>query len=405
MKIIGLDVGRGSAVLCCLESFPENIQQHYRSLARSQSFVKLPTSKAGVEKLLSFQPDVLVLEPTGHWYSHFWATVGKHHLIDVLWVGNSDLDKQRGSYGFVNKRDSEDALCLAATYFDPRFINPDGSKRYLTYYYDNHELIAQVRERFLEKEQLQKIRMGLIAQLRQRLAFEYPEAVNYSININANRGYSTFVGWLANSSPSTLHDNKYRRSVAHDLEIKISLYSRSHAQAILFHEKRLSELADWFLAITKHQDFQDYMAVFDRFGFGINLKILLLYHCYPFEKFLVNGLPWIERELNKDGKLQKRDRSLRKFQSYLGLGYRIKQSGELDNNHFGGSKIVRSHLYIWAVCQVAPKKQRIKGKIGDEISARYQELRKSVKGKDALIRILFKTTRMLYRQLLISIRS
>ena len=57
------------------------------------------------------------------------------------------------------------------------------------------------------------------------------------------------------------------------------------------------------------------------------------------------------------------------------------------------------------MCQVAPKKQRIKGKIGDEICDRYQQLRETVKGKDALIRILFKTTRLLYRELLSEIRS
>lgn len=39
------------------------------------------------------------------------------------------------------------------------------------------------------------------------------------------------------------------------------------------------------------------------------------------------------------------------------------------------------------------------------LSDRYQELRKTVKGKDTLIRILFKTTRLLYRELLTSIKS
>ncbi|WP_319422526.1 hypothetical protein [Pleurocapsa sp. FMAR1] len=51
------------------------------------------------------------------------------------------------------------------------------------------------------------------------------------------------------------------------------------------------------------------------------------------------------------------------------------------------------------------QKQRINGKIGDEICDRAQELRKTLKGKDALVRILFKTTRLLYRELLSQIKS
>ena len=117
MRIIGLDIGRGVAVACLLEHFPVNIQQHYKQLKRNKQFYKLTTSQAGVDKFLSLEPDGIVLEPTGHWYSHFWVTVAKAHNTDIYWVGHSDLDKQRGSYGFTNKRDEEDALCLAACYF------------------------------------------------------------------------------------------------------------------------------------------------------------------------------------------------------------------------------------------------------------------------------------------------
>lgn len=93
------------------------------------------------------------------------------------------------------------------------------------------------------------------------------------------------------------------------------------------------------------------------------------------------------------------DRSVRKFQAYLGMARYIRQSGSYEGKSFKGNIIVRSHLYIWAVCMVAPKRQKIKGAIGDKLSARYQELKKTVKGKDALIRILFLTTRLLYREL------
>lgn len=77
MRIIGLDVGRSSAVLCCLEFFPDNIQQHYRKLRKEKRFYKVNCDRVGADLLLSLQPNGIVLEPSGHWYSHFWVTKRK----------------------------------------------------------------------------------------------------------------------------------------------------------------------------------------------------------------------------------------------------------------------------------------------------------------------------------------
>jgi hypothetical protein len=150
--------------------------------------------------------------------------------------------------------------------------------------------------------------------------------------------------------------------------------------------------------------------VFDRFGFGIDSRALLLSYIYPIERFLVDGKCWIEWE-NAKGKMQKRDRavpglpdrSLRKFQGYIGLSYKIKQSGDKTTRSFGGTRLIRSHLYVWAVCQIAPKKYgyKVKTSIGKQLSDRYLEMREvqKIKGKDALMRILFKATRMLFYEL------
>lgn len=399
MRIIGLDVGRGSAVLCCLDSFPTNIKRTYKEFKANKQFYKLSTNSAGLEKLLSFNPDGIVLEPTGHWYSHFWVTVAKTHNIAVYWISHTDLEKQRGWYGFPNKRDEEDALCLAASYFDSNFIDEHGQKRFLNYYY-NHELLTTIRETFLEKEQLQKLRSGLIAQLRQRLALEFPEAVSVKLVISPIREFTPLIGWLAGIHTSTRIENKYKLSVAHSIGITISDYTQSHALLITTIETRISEHKSKLEQILKLPEFEAYTRVFDRFSFGTNNKVLLLYHCYPFEKFLVNGKPWIEREENNQGKLQKRDRSLRKFQAYLGLSYSYRQSGEKKSRKFHGSSLARSHLYAWAVCMIAPNNCPIPSEIGKKLCDRYIELRITVKGKDALIRILFKATRMLFYELL-----
>lgn len=122
MRIIGLDIGRGIAVACVLDGFPINIQACYKQLKKDKQFFNLKTDCVGVAKFLSLNPNGIVLEPTGHWYSHFWVTLAIRNDIKVFWVGHCDLDSIRNSYGFTNKRDEEDALCLAAIYFDDRFM-------------------------------------------------------------------------------------------------------------------------------------------------------------------------------------------------------------------------------------------------------------------------------------------
>jgi hypothetical protein len=400
-RIIGLDVGRGSAVLCCLDSFPDNIQQHYKLLKNEKKFYKVDCSRSGVDKLLSLQPTGIVLEPTGHWYSQFWVTVAQKYGIAIYWIGHNDLDKQRGSYGFSNKRDEEDALCLAASFFDDRFIDIHGQKRFLNL--THNQAITRIRELFNEKEQLQKLRTGLIAQLRQRLSYEFPEAARHTLKISLLRGYTPIIYWLAFKHSNTRYDKKYKLSIAHNLGINITEFTRSHAATIVGLETRISQTLDQIEHAIALPEFKEYNAVFDSFGFGINTKALLLFNLYPLEKFLVAGKPLVEYE--RSGlKLQKRDRSLRKFQAFCGLSYSYKQSGNKVKRKFHGSSVIRSHLYIWAVCTLSRKNLK-HNDLTKLLCDRYQVLRQSVKGKDALTRILFKLTRMLFYELVKEIRA
>jgi hypothetical protein len=143
--------------------------------------------------------------------------------------------------------------------------------------------------------------------------------------------------------------------------------------------------------------------VFDRFGFGLTCRALLLINLYPFDKFLVNGKPWIEYEPSK-GKLQKRDRSLRKFQAFVGLSYSYKQSGNKIKRKFHGNGTIRSHLYSFVTATITRTKIQHYG-LRKKLSDRYQELRKTVKGKDAITRILFRLTRMLFYELVHELRG
>ena len=272
-----------------MDCFPVNIQQYFKR--HRDSFEKLYTTEAGVIKLLSLKPNAIVLEPTGHWYSHFWYKVASTHGIAVHWIGHSDLASQRASYGFPNKRDDEDALCLAATYFDSRFIDERGNKRFLNYY--NDVLIAELRQTFLEKEQLAKLRTGAIAILRQRLSYEFPELSSKALNISELRSFTPVIGWLAGIHTDKRYDNLYDCSIARQLGIKISDYTSEHSLAIVHLERRIQNHYRLLTAIINEPQFKQYNEVFDRFGFGLVSRALLLYHVYPIDKFLVDGKCWI----------------------------------------------------------------------------------------------------------------
>jgi len=395
-RIIGLDVGRGSAVLCCLSEFPENIQQHYKKLRNAKEFYKVDCSRAGIDKLLSLKPTGIVLEPTGHWYSEFWVTVANKNNIPIYWIGHTDLSGQRAHYGFPNKRDEEDALCLCACYFDPQFVNIHGQKRFINL---NHDpTITRIRGLFNQKEQLQKLRTNLVSQLRQRLSYEFPEAARHTMTRSLIRGYTPIIYWLAFNHPNARYDNKYRQSIAPELGIEISSYTRCHAHTIIDLELRYTKHLEELDKLIALPQFAAYNQVFDRFRFATSCRAILLINLYPIDKFLVNGRPWIEYETSR-GKRQKRDRSLRKFQAYLGLSFSYNQSGQGLKRKFHGNAIVRSHLYAWAYCLVSRKGNLIGNDIGKQLSDRYQELRKTVKGKDSLTRILFKATRILFYEL------
>ncbi|MGL5804848.1 MAG: hypothetical protein ACRC11_05315 [Xenococcaceae cyanobacterium] len=399
MIILGLDVGRGSAVGFVLDCFPVNAKQHFTR--NRQNILRLKTDADSVDKVLAIAPDAIVLEPTGSWYSLFWAKVAATNGIQVCWVGHGDLAAQRNSYGFINKRDDEDAYCLALCWFDPTFINVHGQKRFLSWY--DCDRINSIRSQFYDLEQLDKLRTSFINQTRQRLALEFPEAATQAITQSVKLGYSPFIGWLAGIHKYTRIENKYKRSIIHTLNVNLTDYTRAHARAIVDLELRAKAIEDKIDRQRQFASFAPYLKVFEKFGFGQRLSILMLIQIYPLEKFLVDGKPWVETEIGYNGKPQLRYRSLRGFQLYLGLGYKWVQSGEKVVRVLGGSTVCRSHLYMWAFDRIAPQeKRRLQTAIGQNLGAKYDKLRRGevkIAGKDAIVRILYKATRLLFEEL------
>jgi hypothetical protein len=198
-------------------------------------------------------------------------------------------------------------------------------------------------------------------------------------------------------------ENSYQRSIAHSLGIGISEYTRAHAFEIIALELRATAIESWLDKAIADPEFAPYLKVFERFGFGQRLSVLLLIQIYPFEKFLVDGVPWVEEEIGHNDKPQLRYRSLRSFQLYLGLGYKWVQSGEKTVRVFAGSTVCRSHLYMWCFDRIAPEgNRRLATNIGRSLGEKYDHLRRGevkIAGKDAIIRVLYKATRILFEEL------
>jgi transposase len=400
--VMGLDIGKaGLAVGICLTELPTNLLNYYHKLDKRTDFYRFKTCGEDVETFLSLGVETIILEPTGGWYSAFWYALCERKGIEVCFISHARLKAQRLHFGFTNKTDPEDALVLAATYFDPHFIHIDGSKRFLKDY--NPIESRSIRDTTLEIEQLDKLRNGLVNQLRQRFSFEYPEAADQQW-VRSSDGLTPIIKWLCNPTESLDKQriNHYKKSVAHDLGIEISDYSRNQAQQILLTEQQLIQSEQDLRLLLDRPQFKRYNEIFDGYGFGLGMRGLLLYKIFPFEKFLLeDGKPWFVEKTSDDGKIISLDKSQAAFQSYLGLSKRIEQSGDGISTKWNGSTMVRSHLYIWIIATVARTNGRGAYPMRAILGAKWDKLAaKGVKGKDACIRCCYTLTRMLYTELL-----
>jgi hypothetical protein len=399
--VMGFDIGKaGFAVGVILKELPQNLLAYYHKLDSKKDFYRFTPCLKDVDIFLSLKVDVVVLEPTGGWYSAFWFALCERHKIEICFISHARLKAQRIHFGFTNKTDPEDALVLAATYHDPHFTHIDGSKRFLKNY--NPIESRSIRDATLEIEQLDENRNAAINQLRQRLSLEYPESASQQW-VRGDSGVTPIINWLANGvAERKTRENHYRKSIAHQLGIEISSHTHSLAKQIYFSEIQLTQSEKDLSLLLRQDKFISYNRIFDMYGFGVGMKGLLLYKIYPFEKFLLeDGKPWLVTKTRDDGKTSTLDKSMAAFQSYLGLSKRIEQSGDGLSTKWQGSTVVRSHLYIWTIAVIARKEGRGVYPRRQTLGAKWDGLTaKGVKGKDACIRCCYALTRMLYNDLL-----
>jgi uncharacterized protein involved in tolerance to divalent cations len=360
-KVLGIDIGAKFVVAFCLSELPVGISypEFYKRNAKiAISKIGMDNSKEGssvnikdaIELLTDIKPDVIVMEPTGVWYSRLWAKLAEHLGIEVKWIGHGDLAHNRGAYGFKDKDDRTDAFCLAASYFDPIFNSRQ------SWLYWRTGTIADINDRLLEIKSLESTTKVLTQQIRQRLKYEFPEVADRAItNGRTPDGFTAWIGYLAGIHAYTRIEKERSNSIATELSIDISQYTRDHAAAIAGNQIREVRLKKDLFDSLLDPEFDHYRETLELFGFGSIMQATILTNIYPFEKFLIAGKPHIDRYEDDEGK-HKKNKSLSGFQISLGMGKRLIESGGSSVEVYSGSSFARKMLYCWIVTNVLPEK-------------------------------------------------
>jgi hypothetical protein len=418
-KVLGIDIGAKFVMAFSLDKLPTGIaykDYYYQHTKRSLHKIRLDNKskkfdgdgidlQKAIDLLKELSPDAIVMEPTGVWYSKLWLNIATHLGIEVKWIGHADLAYQRGHYDFNDKDDETDAFCLALTYFDPVF---NASNRWLTW---RTGTIAATNDRFLELKSLESSTKVLEQQLRQRLKSEFPEVADRTIGNNKNQhGYLPWIGFLANIHTYRRIERERDNSIATQLGIEISQYTRDHALAICCAHQREMKLKAELETLLADPIFDRYNPILEQFGFGIMLKPIILSCIYPFEKYLLDGQPYIKRWEDRSG-WHKKNRSLAGFQISLGMGKRKSQSGQSTDLIYSGSGMARKQLYTWIMGNVLPQKfaRALSNKDQVLTVAELRKRWKSTQGSNAdrhkagarsAMTLGYRITRLLYEELL-----
>lgn len=355
MRVLGIDVCKASIVCCVLTERPVDVREAYRSA----KFFEIRSSVDGIKLLLSLKPDVAILEPTGIHYARIWVEHLKKQGCQVLYVSNNALASYRPVLDLPDKDDEADALALACYWFDFR----TSPRRFLR---DRDETIVQIRDLVLRLEHLQRLKTPTINRIRQELSWQFPEVAQVT-SVSGAEDVPLLWGWIAGERPSNRYDRLYSCSVGVGLTPQTIESAKQLCR--FFVAKRTAESQLFFL-VRDRPEFQLYLEVFNRFGFGLKMSCLLLSQIYPLEDFFsVDGKPEVLRAKGKfSGRQTKRRLSERRFKKAIGLAPVREWSGDnRRKQHKSGSALCRKAFWQWCFVRLEIKRLRPKNGIGEAL--------------------------------------
>lgn len=386
MIVVGLDVCKGSVVACMLDADkrPTKPRQLYYDL----DFPTFQADAKGLRDLLSLNPDVAVMEPTGTNYSKIWAAKLTQAGVAIALVGHIELRNYRKNLGLSDKDDAGDALALACYYLEHK----DSSLNRFVRMRD--PIVAQMRDVCLRIIHLNRSINPTINRIRQDLAWQFPEVADISLDARL------FWGWLAGERKSHKYDAKLASSIGLGLipetvSSAIALSALHEREAIL-----TARLRDYL----KDPRFGNYRKVFSRFGFGEKCEAILISQIYPLQNYLASdGKPETRRAKGKiSRKATIRHLSLRRFQKALGVAPTREESGSYKSARMrGGSSLCRLALWQWIFTRIEPKRTRLRNPIGQHLGAMLDlEKERNVPVKLARSRVCAKAVRILFYELI-----
>ncbi|MGB6297003.1 MAG: transposase [Rivularia sp. (in: cyanobacteria)] len=345
-RVLGIDVSKRSVSACLLEQKPTELKQFYYKY----DFKTFQADVSGIKGVLSLNPEVALIEPTGTNYSKLWVNVLTQNGVTVKLVGHKELRKYRESHlGLPDKDDNADALALACYFFD--YPLPS---RYLTIRDQN---ISRLRELVLRLNHLNRVQNPIINRLRQDLVWQFPEIAFVQSPRSRSGDVPLLWGWLAEEKKSKKYDSLYLDSIGLGLTDSV----KQHAKRICSLQREEYGIEEQINKILLNTRYIPYLKTFKTFGFGMRTQALILSQIYPLINFLNDdGSPIVEyhRSRNNPSKQSKRRLSERRFQKVLGLAPTQESSGDKKKSKVVGSALCRRAIWLWVFTSVEPKRFR-----------------------------------------------
>jgi Transposase len=332
--MIGLDIGRNSAVVCAMAERPVDLVDYIRKYKP----IALSASPESIEQLCSMG-DIFALEPTGV-YHRWWVAQLEAKGKQVLLIPGIRVRNHAHENGVTSKGDKEDAAAIASY----TISNLERSNLRAFQSGAGNE-IRDLRFGLLNA---QTNRTRLICQLKARLSIEATELMQFK---------ATERSWGA-SSPNCWEKLK---SIP-----QLSWHSREDIEQIIYWNQRELRIELELDALFQQPEYQIYLTRLEPWGFSPRQITPIIGALHPIEQFLSeDGERVIERIHTATGSRVKLDRTLRGIHRSLGYG-RIKiQSGDKWAWKRTGDRTVLAALYIWLEMKVVirrtPSAARIAG--------------------------------------------
>ncbi|MEH2140853.1 IS110 family transposase [Nostoc sp.] len=446
IRSLGVDVSKSSVTCHILTQYPIGGLKTYWQKSRNKAnslfptFYSSPKLKSKQKSAFDFadyvtqnNPDVAILEPTGNHYSKLWAKILESLGINILWVGHIELRRYRGGKNLPNKSDEADALAMAAYAIDRENYLESGELNPRQFLMHRPEPIDQVRELVQQLEHLNRVQSPIINYTRQLLAWQFPEKAHSQTESTKLGNVPPLWGWLAQRKlevhpPSYKSiSRQYQQSAAVQFGFEIDPIVQLHASWLCDIDIEEQRLEIKLKSLVNDELFKIYNLIFDQFNFGLRIRARLLSRIYPFEAFLSNGKPLIEREVREvkkkqvsrengksvvkflpgDVKRVKRNRSRDAFKLRLGMGTVLEQSGDKLVEKGAGSALCRMNFWQYVITKIEVDGRLPDNPIGREIANYKQTLKSNIdpsgkqllNGKHLQNKLMSKVANLLYREL------